>query len=122
MLAETVDGIDVIVGGHSHTQLAKPVVVDKDENGAKKDPTVIVQAYQYNNFLGTLDVEFDENGKVVGKLGELIEIKDQKEDAEIAEKLKVYSDQIAEVKILQLVQQLLQNYQTHDFLILKVLQ
>ena len=98
VLAATVDGIDVIVGGHSHSQLSKPVVVAKDENGAKKDPTVIVQAYQYNNFLGTLDVEFDENGKVVGKLGELIEIKDQKADADIAGKLKVFSDQIAEVK------------------------
>ena len=98
VLAASVDGIDVIVGGHSHSQLAKPVVVAKDENGAKKDPTVIVQAYQYNNFLGTLDVEFDENGKVVGKLGELIEIKDQKADADIAGKLKVFSDQIAEVK------------------------
>ena len=98
VLAATVDGIDVIVGGHSHSQLAEPVVVAKDENGAKKDPTIIVQAYQYNNFLGTLDVEFDENGKVVGKLGELIEIKDQKADADIAGKLKVFSDQIAEVK------------------------
>ena len=46
-----VDGIDVIVGGHSHSQLAEPVVVDKDENGAEKDPTVIVQAYQYNDYL-----------------------------------------------------------------------
>ena len=98
ILAATVDGIDVIVGGHSHSKLAEPVVVTKDENGAKKDPTVIVQAYQYNNFLGTLDVEFDEKGKVVGKLGELIEIKDQKADADIAAKLKVYSDQIANVK------------------------
>ena len=29
ILAATVDGIDVIVGGHSHTQLNEPVVVDK---------------------------------------------------------------------------------------------
>ena len=67
VLAASVDGIDVIVGGHSHSQLNEPVVVAEDENGVEKDPTVIVQAYQYNNFLGTLDVEFDENGKVVGK-------------------------------------------------------
>ena len=32
LLAEVVDGIDVIVGGHSHTQLAEPVVVNKDES------------------------------------------------------------------------------------------
>lgn len=53
-LASMVEGIDVIVGGHSHTQLAQPIVVD--ENGT---PTIIVQAYQYNEYLGTLDVEFD---------------------------------------------------------------
>ena len=48
--------------------------------------------------LGTLDVEFDENGKVVGQAGELIEITDQKEDPEVAGKLKVFSDQIDEGK------------------------
>ncbi len=50
-LAAKVEGIDVIVGGHSHTQLDKPVVVDKDENGTAKDPTIIVQAYQYSDYL-----------------------------------------------------------------------
>ena len=44
-LAAAVTGIDVIVGGHSHTKLDKPVVVDKDAKGKEKDPTVIVQAY-----------------------------------------------------------------------------
>ena len=75
----------MIVGGHSHTKLEEPVVVEKDENGAEKDPTVIVQAYQYNDFLGTLDVEFDENGKVIGQAGELIAIADKEEDPEVAE-------------------------------------
>ncbi|WP_338449573.1 5'-nucleotidase C-terminal domain-containing protein [Niallia oryzisoli] len=98
LLAEYVDGIDVIVGGHSHTKLDEPVVVAEDENGAAKDPTVIVQAYQYNDYLGTLDVEFDENGRVVGQAGELIKIADKEEDAVAAEMLKEYSDVIAEVK------------------------
>ena len=97
-LASMVDGIDVIVGGHSHTKLEKPVVVEKDENGAAKEPTIIVQAYQYNDFLGTLDVEFDENGVVVGHAGELIAIADKEEDQEAAEMLKEYSEKIAEVK------------------------
>ena len=48
--------------------------------------------------LGTLDVEFDENGVVIGQAGELIKIADKKEDAEVAKVLKGYSDQIAEVK------------------------
>ncbi|WP_049683219.1 bifunctional metallophosphatase/5'-nucleotidase [Peribacillus loiseleuriae] len=97
-LAAQVDGIDVIVGGHSHTQLNKPVVIDKDKNGIKKDPTVIVQAYQYSDFLGTLDVEFDEKGKIVGQAGELIKVADKKEDPEAAEMLKEYSSKIEEVK------------------------
>ena len=71
-LAAQVDGIDVIVGGHSHTQLNQPVVVTEDENGKEKDPTVIVQAYQYNDYLGTVDVKFDKKGKVIGQAGELI--------------------------------------------------
>ncbi|MCM3162616.1 5'-nucleotidase C-terminal domain-containing protein [Metabacillus litoralis] len=97
-LAAHVAGIDVIVGGHSHTKLEKPVVITKDENGKAKDPTVIVQGYQYNEILGTLDVEFDENGKVIGQAGELISIDDKAEDPEAAKMLKKYSDKIAEVK------------------------
>ncbi|WP_338751877.1 5'-nucleotidase C-terminal domain-containing protein [Bacillus sp. FJAT-52991] len=97
-LATQVDGIDVIVGGHSHTKLSEPTVVNKDETGKVKDPTVIVQADQYNKFLGTLDVEFDKNGKVVGQAGQLIEIKDQKEDAETKALLAPYTAKINEVK------------------------
>nr|WP_255428719.1 5'-nucleotidase C-terminal domain-containing protein [Sporosarcina sp. resist] len=116
-LAAHVAGIDVIVGGHSHTQLDKPVVVDKDGNGKTKDKTIIVQAYQYSDYLGTLDVEFDKNGVVVGHAGKLIEInktqkdaegkdkKDEKgnvlyvipDDAEAVKLLKPYKDKIATV-------------------------
>lgn len=96
-LAAKVDGIDVIVGGHSHTKLDTPVVVDKDENGTAKDKTVIVQAYQYSDYLGTLDVEFDKNGVVIGHAGKLIETKDKKEDAEAVKLLKPYKDKIEAV-------------------------
>lgn len=97
-LAKLVDGIDIIVGGHTHTKLDKPVLINKDENGKEKEPTVIVQANEYNKFLGTLDVEFDENGIIVGYAGELITIADQKEDAETAALLKGYSSKIEELK------------------------
>lgn len=96
-LAKNVAGIDVIVGGHSHTQLDKPVVVEKDKNGNAKDKTIIVQAYQYSDFLGTLDVEFDENGVVVGHAGELIKTAVKAEDAEAVKLLKPYKDQIVAV-------------------------
>ncbi|MCZ8542275.1 5'-nucleotidase C-terminal domain-containing protein [Psychrobacillus psychrodurans] len=94
LLAAAVNGIDVIVGGHSHTKLEKPVLVEKDSTGKEKDPTIIVQASQYSEFLGTLDVDFDEDGKVVGHAGELIEIKGQVEDPTAATLLKTYSDKI----------------------------
>ena len=74
-LASQVDGIDVIVGGHTHTALKQPVVVNKDENNAVKDPTVIVQAGSQGDYLGNIDVQFDENGVVVGQTGRLIGIK-----------------------------------------------
>lgn len=98
-LAKYVDGIDVIVGGHSHTKLEAPVVITTDEKGKnKKNPTVIVQAYQYSEFLGTLDVQFDRKGKVIGQAGQLIKIADKTADAEAAELLKKYSDKVAEIK------------------------
>jgi 5'-nucleotidase / UDP-sugar diphosphatase len=98
-LAKYVDGIDVIVGGHSHTELKAPVVIATDEKGKdKKNPTVIVQAYQYSEYLGTLDVQFDRKGKVIGQAGQLIKIADKVADAEAAELLKKYSDKVAEIK------------------------
>ena len=79
LLAEQVEGIDVIVGGHSHTQLTKPEVVAKDAT-----PTVIVQTGNANSHLGVLDVEFDGNGVVVGQAGKLIAIDKQADDQEAA--------------------------------------
>jgi len=97
-LAAKVDGIDVIIGGHSHTMLNEPVVVTKDENGAEKDTTLIVQAYQYSEYLGTLDVKFDKKGKITDYAGELLKVADYQEDAKAAEVLKKYSDKIAEIR------------------------
>src|SRR5699024_11738344 len=61
LLAENVDGIDIIVGGHSHTKVTPPTLVNEDT----ENPTVIVQAGQYGEHLGTLSVTFDEDGKVI---------------------------------------------------------
>ena len=97
-LAAKVAGIDAIVGGHSHTKLDTPVVVNKDVSGKVKDPTVIVQAYQYSEFLGTLDLEFDKNGKVVKHAGKLINVNDQVADAEANEMLLKFSSKIDELK------------------------
>ena len=60
LLAKHVDGLDVIIGGHSHDELKKPIVVNADAS-----PTVIVQASEYGKRLGTLEVEFDKKGELI---------------------------------------------------------
>lgn len=92
-LAKAVKGIDIIVGGHSHTALAEPVV-----SKANNAPTIIVQAGQYADNLGTLDVTFDKNGIVTAHEGKLIKIADKIEDVEAAKILEKYASKIKEIK------------------------
>ena len=65
LLAERVKGIDVIVGGHSHTKLATFLPIGK---------TVIVQAWEHGLVLGVLDLTVSE-GKIVNVRSYLEEIK-----------------------------------------------
>ncbi|ACB62041.1 5'-Nucleotidase domain protein [Exiguobacterium sibiricum 255-15] len=98
LLARNVDGIDIIVGGHSHTKLETPVVVDDTVLPGKAEPTIIAQAYQYGDFLGNLDLTFDYKGKLTEYNGSLIDVAKAAEDTRAAEILKPYADQIAELK------------------------
>ena len=91
-LAKEVEGIDVIVGGHTHTELKAPVVVKDNQT-----PTVIVQAKANNEFLGTLDVEFDKNGVVVKHEGKLISVGLMAEDAEAKSVLAEFKEQVDKV-------------------------
>lgn len=79
-LAREVPGIDVIVGGHSHTRLEEPTFV---EWGKKEAPnlggTVIVQAHQWGGELGRLDLMFwhkpdTQRWELVAYKGQLIPI------------------------------------------------
>ncbi|MCM3610371.1 5'-nucleotidase C-terminal domain-containing protein [Planococcus sp. MERTA32b] len=65
LLAQGVAGIDVIVGGHTHTKLTEGVVV---ESGG--EPVVIVQTGQYNSNLGQIDVTFNAEGVITSTEGE----------------------------------------------------
>jgi 2',3'-cyclic-nucleotide 2'-phosphodiesterase (5'-nucleotidase family) len=65
VLAAAVPGVDVIVGGHSHTRLEHPVAVGR---------TLIVQAWEHGKALGVLDLTV-ENGRVVRHEGRLEAIK-----------------------------------------------
>lgn len=64
-LAENVKGIDVIVGGHSHTKIMKP---------ARIGSTWIGQAWEHGKALGVMDLTL-KDGKVVAAEGPLEEIK-----------------------------------------------
>ncbi len=63
-LAARVPGIDVIVGGHSHTKLLQPEQVGR---------TIIVQAWEHAKALGVLNLRV-KDGKVIGFDGALEEI------------------------------------------------
>lgn len=64
-LAANVMGIDVIIGGHSHTRVDKPLEVGK---------TIILQAWEHGKTLGVIDLTV-ENGRIIKIRGRLVEIK-----------------------------------------------
>lgn len=73
-IAASVPGIDLIVGGHSHTLLS-----NTDERAAGPYPTMVngpdgrevpvVTAYSYGKYLGDLVVTWDDDGDVVSAMG-----------------------------------------------------
>ncbi|MEM9223176.1 MAG: 5'-nucleotidase C-terminal domain-containing protein [Pseudomonadota bacterium] len=75
-VAAAVEGIDLVVGGHSHTLLSNsaedaagpyPVMV-----AAPDGDTPIVQAGAYGKYLGKIDVTFDDDGNVTAAVGDPI--------------------------------------------------
>jgi 5'-nucleotidase/UDP-sugar diphosphatase len=88
-LAEKVKGIDVIVGGHSHTKILKPVRIGD---------TLIVQAWEHGKALGVLDLTIRE-GRIVGYDGHLEEVKPQegKEDRGILPLVEKYNQKMDRV-------------------------
>jgi 5'-nucleotidase len=96
--AETA-GVDVIVGGHSHTYLANmsneaegpyPTIVGK---------TAIVSAYAYGKYLGELNVVFDDAGEIVTASGEpLIMDAAVQEDAPTLERIAELAAPLEEIR------------------------
>lgn len=94
-IAATVQGVDVIVGGHSHTYLSAddearqgpyPTWVSSPEGAL----VPVVQAGAYSKYVGELSVEFDDAGEVIFAEGNthLIDAsvaKDQAVDARVRE-------------------------------------
>ncbi|WP_194540523.1 5'-nucleotidase C-terminal domain-containing protein [Paenibacillus sp. JZ16] len=74
-LAKEVEGIDIIVGGHSHTKLDE-AVVDRSDS----EPKLIVQTGEKGQFLGQLEVVFDDEGVLQEWNSNLISV-DEKDSA-----------------------------------------
>ncbi len=73
-LAKAVPGIDVIVGGHTHTFMGGPefqqiglqpeMPYPTELTGPTGDKVLIVHAWEYNQLLGEIKLNFDEKGKI----------------------------------------------------------
>ncbi len=79
-LAQVITGVDVIVGGHSHTFLhpSHPTTVNGDTSAGPYPtvvtapdghPVLVVQAFQWARYLGDLKVTFSPTGTVLGWSG-----------------------------------------------------
>ncbi len=103
-IAAQVDGVDVIVGGHSHTCLGDvkgsagpyPTVV----NSPSGQPVLIVQACSKLKYMGRLNVTFDANGVPSKWDGGLIKVKDENvpEDPDVAAGVAKRAEPIEKLK------------------------
>jgi 5'-nucleotidase/UDP-sugar diphosphatase len=99
-----IPGIDVVIGGHSHSLLSKtdpkaegpyPTMVDNPE-GSK---VPVVQAASYSKYLGELKVVFDDNGVVKEATGDPIHLDNAiKPDQAVLARIKELGAPIEELK------------------------
>lgn len=85
-VAQEVEGIDLIVDGHSHTAL---------EEGRQVNDTLIVQAGFYDQNLGKVEISIDKNGLAVEK-AQLINKDYAMKNVEQSKKINKVIDQIEE--------------------------
>jgi 2',3'-cyclic-nucleotide 2'-phosphodiesterase (5'-nucleotidase family) len=82
-IASRIPGIDVIVGGHSHTVLERPAV----ENGV-----IICQAGGFGEYVGELILDFDlEKEQIADFQGRLVSVKDYSSSPQIMKLIRSYS-------------------------------
>nr|ACE75396.1 5' nucleotidase, putative [Glyptapanteles indiensis] len=99
-IAAEVDGVDLVIGGHTNTFLysgSKPDLETPEglyptevlqENGRK---VYVVQAYAYTKYLGNLSVTFDADGEITNIIGNPILVTSEIEQApDILQELEVW--------------------------------
>ncbi|MBW4084931.1 S-layer homology domain-containing protein [Paenibacillus sp. S150] len=95
-LAKAVPGIDIIVGGHSHTKVDQPPTPVVNVGTGKN--VLIVQTGEYSQFLGELDVTFDKNGEILSYNGKLLDVSLFGEDAAAKAMLAPYDAELTTVR------------------------
>ncbi|MEK3899529.1 S-layer homology domain-containing protein [Paenibacillus sp. FSL R7-0179] len=95
-LAKAVPGIDIIVGGHSHTKIDNPPTPVVIAGTDKK--VLIVQTGEYSQFLGELDVTFNDQGEVKAYQGKLLDVNLFGEDAAAKKILAPYDAELETVR------------------------
>lgn len=95
-LAKAVPGIDIIVGGHSHTKVDNPPTPIVNVGTGKN--VLIVQTGEYSQFLGELDVTFDKDGEIKTYKGKLLDVNLFGEDPAAKNLLAPYDAELATVR------------------------
>jgi 5'-nucleotidase len=92
-LAEKSDGISLIIGGHSHTLLGDmedaegkyPTIVEN----SKGDEVFVVTSYRWGEYLGSINLLYDEQGRIMGYRGKPIHLTNEtSQDKELQAKIE----------------------------------
>ncbi|MCV6585995.1 MAG: 5'-nucleotidase/apyrase family protein, partial [Marinibacterium sp.] len=98
-IAEAVDGIDVVIGGHSHTLLSNTAERAEGPYPVMVGDVPVAQAYAYTKYLGMLELTFDDDGNLTAVSGEPVLLDASFEpDADIAARIAEMGAPIAEMK------------------------
>ncbi|MEI7473155.1 MAG: bifunctional UDP-sugar hydrolase/5'-nucleotidase [bacterium] len=91
-IAAKLKNIDLIVGGHSHTMIQQPIIIENKQN-----KTFIVQDWQWGMYIGELTLDFNDNNKLNSYKYELIPVdKNSPEDKTVKDSVDKLTKEIKE--------------------------
>lgn len=94
-LLEAVSGVDVVIGGHSHDRITPPLLVNN---------ALLVQAGQYGEVLGRLDLEIDLNtGKILRHSAQLLPVEENiPEDAGVLVVIRLEQQRVQRIMAIEI--------------------
>jgi len=99
-IAQNIDGIDLIIGGHSHSLLSNTNEDSEDDypleyTSVSGEPVLVVTASYNGKYLGNLDLEFDSNGVLVSWAGDPVLLDASvKQDQQTLEKAMKFNEDL----------------------------